>query len=148
MTADNANNLEISEVATLTGLSPATLRWYEREGLIPPVTRSGDGHRLYDTRLLRIITLIVRLRETGMQVSTVKEFCRMFFEGAATHGRRMVLLREHRKQTVAKLEQLQADIQMIDEKINHYDHLIKHGLDCDEHPITDPTILHEQRKLQ
>lgn len=66
MTTDHKR---IGEVSRLTGLSPDTLRWYEREGLIPPVPRTSDGRRAYDDLLVRTITLIVRLRCTGMPVA-------------------------------------------------------------------------------
>lgn len=134
MTTDHKR---IGEVSRLTGLSPDTLRWYEREGLIPPVPRTSDGRRAYDNLLIRTITLIVRLRCTGMPVADMKRFCAMLSEGAASHGRRMHLLSEHRERIEAKIAQLQEDLQAVDDKIAHYRRLIELGLDCNEHPITD-----------
>ena len=51
-TPTGAQFLGIAEVAARTGLSQDTLRWYEREGVLPPVTRTSDGRRSYDEAAL------------------------------------------------------------------------------------------------
>ena len=139
------NHKRISEVAQLTGLSPDTLRWYEREGLIPAVPRTSDGRRAYDDQLLRTILLIVRLRCTGMPIAEMKSFCAMLTEGAASHEQRLRLLSDHRKRIEENITQLRQDLQAVDDKIAHYARLIELGFDCDDQPITDPHILKQQR---
>lgn len=137
--------LGIAQVSEATGLTRDTLRWYEREGLIPHVERGSDGRRRYDDASLRIIQLIVRLRRTGMPVADIRWFFGLIEEGAASHGRRMALLCGHRERVVAQLEQLRQDLGAIDDKIDHYRGLIGLGLDCDNEPIVDHTILERQR---
>ena len=61
--------LTISSVAKQTGLSPDTLRWYEREGVLPPIQRTSSGQRVYDEKTIKLVTLVVRLRRTGMPVA-------------------------------------------------------------------------------
>lgn len=139
-------NLTIAEVAQRTGLTRDTLRWYEREGLIPAVDRSTSGYRTYDEATVRMIQLVVRLRRTGMPVRTMKDFVTMVAEGAASHGRRMALLEEHRDRVRAHLAQLEGDLTAIEEKINHYSRLIDDGRDCAEEPVTDPNLLAAQRR--
>ncbi|MEV6601851.1 MerR family transcriptional regulator [Actinoplanes sp. NPDC051346] len=120
----------IAEVAERTGLSKDTLRWYEAEGLIPSVRRDASGYRTYDDAAVRIIDLVVRLRRTGMPVRETKDFVAMTREGAATHGRRLALLQEHRDRVRAHLEQLEGDLHAIESKIDHYVGLIAEGRDC------------------
>ena len=72
---DFTDHLGIADVAKQTGLTQDTLRWYERQGVIPPVPRQGDGRRSYDEASVRIIQLIVRLRRTGMPVEDMRQFC-------------------------------------------------------------------------
>lgn len=139
--------LGIAEVSGRTGLTQDTLRWYEREGLIPRVPRTPDGRRAYDDASVRIVQLIVRLRRTGVPVADIREFCRMLDEGAGSHGRRMALLREHRVRLLAQLAQLREDLAAVDEKIAHYEDLIDRGLDCAERPITDPRVRAQQRRF-
>ena len=62
-------SLTIAEAAEQTGLSAHTLRYYERDGLMrTPMRRSASGHRAYDEEDLRWISLIAKLRATGMAV--------------------------------------------------------------------------------
>ena len=144
---DFTDHLGIADVAKQTGLTQDTLRWYERQGVIPPVPRQGDGRRSYDEASVRIIQLIVRLRRTGMPVEDMRQLCGMVTEGAASHGRRMALLRDHRTRIEEQIAQLQEDLQAVDAKIEHYADLIERGLDCDEQPVTDPDIREQQRRL-
>lgn len=137
----------IAAVAHHTGLTQDTLRWYEREGLIPRVPRAADGRRAYDDASVRLVELIVRLRRTAMPVAQIKTFCRMLEDGAPTHGRRMTLLREHRERLLLQLAQLREDLEAVDAKIGHYEWLVAQGLDCAEEPITDPRVRAEQRRL-
>ncbi|MDG3009728.1 MerR family transcriptional regulator [Rhodococcus sp. D2-41] len=136
--------LGIAEVAESTGLTRDTLRWYEREGLIPRVNRGSDGRRRYDDVSLRMIQLVVRLRRTGMPVAEIRRFLALYNEGAASHGRRMALLLEHRERVLAQRAQLDEDLGAIDDKIEHYRGLIDRGLDCTETPITDPILIERQ----
>lgn len=135
----------IAEVADLTGLTKDTLRWYEREGLIPTVQRDAGGRRRYDDALVRMLHLLVRLRRTGMPVAQVKQFVDLMAEGAASHGRRITLLDEHHERLVQQIADLHDDLAAVDDKIAHYQTLIAAGRDCAEQPIDDPEVLRKQR---
>ena len=139
--------LPIAEVAECTGLSKDTLRWYESEGLIPSVRRDASGYRAYDEAAVRIIELVVRLRRTGMPVRDAKDFIAMTRQGAATHGRRMALLQEHRERVRAHLAELEGDLHAIDDKIDHYAGLIAEGRDCAAGEVVNPAIRAQQRSL-
>lgn len=141
------DHLGIRDVADATGLSLDTLRWYEREGLIPAVPRGVDGRRRYDEPTRRMITLLVRLRRTGMPVAQMRTFVTLLGEGAASHGRRLALLDEHRSRVLDQMTQLQDDLAALEDKIDHYRALIEAGLDCADGPITDPGVRADQRRL-
>lgn len=134
----------IAEVSERTGLTKDTLRWYEREGLIPEVVRGSDGRRRYDEQAIGLIQLLVRLRRTGMPVRQIRYFIDLLHEGAASHGRRKALLAEHRTQLLQQMLELQDDLSALDAKIEHYDALIASGRDCNDALIVDPVILAHQ----
>lgn len=134
----------IAEISEHTGLTKDTLRWYEREGLIPEVVRGSDGRRRYDERTVGLIQLLVRLRRTSMPVRQIRHFIKLLHEGAASHGRRKALLAEHRTRLVQQMQELQDDLSALDAKIVHYDALIATGRDCNDAPIVDPVILARQ----
>ena len=64
----------IGGVADKLDLSPHTLRYYEKEGLIPPVSRAGNGRRVYSKEDLNWIQMVQCLRKTGMSVALIKEY--------------------------------------------------------------------------
>lgn len=136
----------IAEVAASTGLSKDTLRWYEAEGLIPPVPRGPAGHRAYDDRTVAMIELLLKLRRTGMPVATMRRFVTLVAGGAPTHGQRMALLSEHREEMLARVRETLADLDAIEAKIAHYRDLIDAGLDCEGAPVDD-TVARLQRRL-
>lgn len=115
--------LAISDVATATGLSQDTLRWYEREGMFPPIERGPDRRRVYNGDDVGRIMLLVKLRRTGMSVTDMQRFARLLQGGAETHAERMALLLEHRVKVLAQLEQVQADLAAVDYKIAYYQEL-------------------------
>jgi DNA-binding transcriptional MerR regulator len=122
MPVDLADNpaLGIAEVAERTGLTPDTLRWYEREGMIPHVARGTDRRRRYDEQSVQRIELLVRLRATGMPTSEMREFAELFSGGIETHKRRLEMLLAHRRRIVARQQRLAECLDAVDTKIKFY----------------------------
>ncbi|MGO1051515.1 MerR family transcriptional regulator [Crossiella sp. CA198] len=61
----------IGQLATTTGLSTRTIRFYSDSGLLPPTTRSYGGYRLYDAAAVARLELVRTLRELGLDLDTV-----------------------------------------------------------------------------
>jgi DNA-binding transcriptional MerR regulator len=131
MAVEDGRYLGISEVAESTGFSLDTLRWYEREGLFPPVERDLSRRRRYSPRDVTLLRTLARLRRTGMPTREMREFTQLVTQGASTHGQRLALLGAHRERVVARLAELQDDLAVLEEKVENYRYLIEHGLDCD-----------------
>jgi DNA-binding transcriptional MerR regulator len=129
-TTGSAPILGIADVALLSGLSADTLRWYEREGLVPRVARGSE-------REAALVIMLARLRDTGMPTEDMREFSRLVTGGAATHGQRLAILERHRARIAARQAQLVAGLAALDDKAEHYRHLIAAGLDCDGAPVSD-----------
>lgn len=126
----------ISEVSALTGLTKDTLRWYEKEGLLPQVRRTSSGQRRYPRSSVRFVRLVQALRRTGMPVAGVREFVQAGPAAgpgsARSHRVRMGLLVVQRESVRAQLAQLQEDLGLIDDKIGDYAGLIARGADCED----------------
>lgn len=120
-----AETLSITEVAERTGLSPDTLRYYEKAGLISPVGRSASGRRRYATADLSWIDFLLRLRDTGMSISDMQRFAELRRGGDATTADRLALLREHRARLDRRIRDLQDSGRALDHKIDHYEHLME-----------------------
>ncbi len=122
--------MSISEISQTTGLSQDTLRWYEREGMFPHITRGGDRRRQYNETDLSRIMLLVKLRRTGMSVHDMQRFVQLLAGGSETHQERMTLLLEHRIKVLAQLQQVRSDLEMVDHKIAYYGEAISRNQEC------------------
>jgi DNA-binding transcriptional MerR regulator len=135
-TTVTAPTLGIAAVAALSGLSPDTLRWYEREGLVPRVARGADRRRRYSEREASLVIMLAKLRDTGMPTDEMREFSRLVGGGAATHGQRLAILERHRERIADRQAQLDVGLAALNDKAEHYRNLITAGLDCDGVPVS------------
>lgn len=114
------NHLSIEEVASRTGLTAHTLRYYERIGLIGPVGRAAGGQRRYAASDLAWIAFLLRLRSTRMPIEKMAAFARLRSAGDATVGARRAMLEEHLGDVLAEIARLQQSAQALQDKIAHY----------------------------
>ena len=113
--------MTIAEVSRKYDISPDTLRYYERIGLIPPVPRSRSRIRDYDEESCGWIELMQCMRSAGVQIEALIEYVALFSQGDATLGARKELLIEQRNQLIDKRDQIQQSIERPNEKIDKYD---------------------------
>ncbi len=122
-------SLTIAEAAEQTGLTAHTLRYYERDGLMrTPVRRSGSGHRAYDEDDLAWISLISKLRATGMPIRDVKRYADLVRAGAGNEDERLELLRAHRERVLRQLDEVRDHLSAIDHKVELYERLTSSAL--------------------
>jgi DNA-binding transcriptional MerR regulator len=86
----------IDEAAARTGLSKHTLRYYEREGLLPPVGKAPSGHRRYTDDDIGWARFLQLLRATGMPIREAKEFVTLTWAGDHTIPQRVEVLSAYR----------------------------------------------------
>lgn len=84
--------MTIKEVSKKYEISQDTLRYYERVGMIPPVTRTAGGIRNYTKEDLRWVELAQCMRSAGLPVEAMIEYVRLFQEGDSTISARLQLL--------------------------------------------------------
>ncbi len=63
---------KIGEVAKLVGLGSETVRYYEKEGIVPKAERAQNGYRLYDETHVRRLRFVKRSRELGFSLDKVR----------------------------------------------------------------------------
>ncbi|KOV92267.1 MULTISPECIES: MerR family transcriptional regulator [unclassified Streptomyces] len=116
--------LTIAQVAERTGLSPDTLRYYERAGLIEPVGRTTGNQRRYAAADLAWLDFLLRLRETGMSISDMQQYARLRAAGDATIADRLAMLREHQADLNERIRSLRRNAAALDNKIKYYETLL------------------------
>ena len=110
----------IQDVSKKTGLTPHTLRYYEKEGLISGVERSQGGFRQYTDEDLERLGLICCLKNTGMSIQEIARFVQLTNEGDHTLEERVELLRTHREQVLERMAEMQKYLDKVTWKLNFF----------------------------
>lgn len=122
MTTLEQAGLSIAEVAARTGLTAHTLRYYERDGLLlGEVGRSPSGHRRYTERDVGWITMLTRLRATGMPIREVRAYADLCRVGEGNEEERLAIMNAHRDRVLAQLAQVNEHLGAINAKIGIYE---------------------------
>lgn len=111
----------IAEVAEKTNLTPHTLRYYEKEGLLPFVDRSDTGNRDFKDKDMEWLELICCLKNTGMSIKQIKEVIALCLKGDDTLEIRREIFISHREEVLSQIEELHKNLDKINCKINYYD---------------------------
>jgi DNA-binding transcriptional MerR regulator len=115
------DRVTIAEVAARYDLSADTLRYYERVGLIPTVTRTPSGLRDYQEGDLRWVEFIKCMRSAGVSIEALVEYVALFQRGKESIQARKALLMEQRRQIADRIEELQAALFRLDRKLDGYE---------------------------
>ncbi len=111
----------IGAAARHCGLSQDTLRWYERIGLLSHIGRDHTGRRRFSDRDLEWLTLITRLRTTGMSVADMIRYAQLVRAGEDTVPERLAMFRATRAEALDRIAELQQTVAVLDYKIALYE---------------------------
>ena len=110
----------IDQAAEKMGISKHALRYYEREGLLPPIEKAANGHRRYTEDDLGWVKFLQLLRGTGMPIREMKSFVALTWAGDHTIAQRVEVLERYR---LALRERMEADVEhlkFLNYKIDYY----------------------------
>lgn len=117
----------IGELAALTGISPSTLRYYDKEGFFPDLNREQSGARIFTDREVGLLKIIECLKATGMSIKDIKQFIDWHDGGDATLGQRKNLFHERLKVVEEQLENLRKIRETLLYKCWYYDTAVDLG---------------------
>lgn len=113
--------MNIAEVAKRFDLTQDTLRYYEKVGLIPKVTRTSGGTRNYSEYDCGWIDFIKCMRNSGVQVDALVEYVRLFEQGDSTADARKQILVRERDRIAAQIAEMQYSLDRLNAKIERYE---------------------------
>jgi DNA-binding transcriptional MerR regulator len=119
--------MKIGLLATRSGRSVHTIRYYESQRLMPNVTRDQGGRRLYTERHVAWLDFLARLRQSGMAIADMRAYTALVAEGDATLSQRRTFLRAHRAKVASAIAELEQCLGLIDRKIALYGRWMKAG---------------------
>lgn len=116
----------ISQVSKLTGISPSTIRYYDKEGLLPRVERK-NGIRLFTDTDIRWFHLLTCLKNTDMPIKRIREYAKLTLQGDTSLKERQALIREQRQFVQDQIDQLLFYMQELDFKEWYYNKALSLG---------------------
>lgn len=119
--------MTIKEVCSKFNVSPDTLRYYERVGVIPEVHRTAGGIRDFNDDDIKWVETATCFRSAGMPIELLIEYVRLFREGDHTIQARCDLLKEARERILAERKRFDDALEKMDYKIRVYEKAVETG---------------------
>ncbi len=120
--------MTIKEVCEKYDITPDTLRYYERVGVIPEVTRTSGGIRDYQEEDIKWVENAVCMRDAGVPVEMLIEYVRLFQLGDDTISARATLLKEARERILEAKKKYDVALEKLEYKIGRYEIVEKTGV--------------------
>lgn len=121
-----AKTYSISEVASMMGVAPSTLRYYEKEGLLPNVKRV-NGKRVFEEKDFDWLRVLNCLKNTGMPIRRIKEYVKLSQMGDASLQARYALIKQQREYVQDQIDRLNYYMKELDYKDWYYRTAIELG---------------------
>lgn len=120
----------VGEMSKRIGVAPSTLRYYDKEGLLPFVERSDGGIRMFKESDFDWLSIIECLKKTGMPIKEIKKFIDWGMQGDSTIEERLALIDRQRDEVLKQIEQLKSTLDTLNYKHWFYETAKKAGT-CD-----------------
>lgn len=117
----------IKEVSQMLNIPATTIRYYDKEGLLPYIKRKESGYRLFEDSDIAILMVIECLKKTGMPIKDIKQFSLWVKEGDASLQQRYEMFLERRRIVKEQMDELQATLDLIEHKCWYYETAIAAG---------------------
>ena len=122
----------VGEISKRVNIAPSTLRYYDKEGLLPFVERSKSGIRMFKDSDLEWLSIIECLKKTGMPIKEIKKFVDWCIEGDSTIEQRLELIDRCKEAVLKQIEQLKQPLDTLNYKHWYYETAKEAGT-CDVH---------------
>lgn len=133
----------IGEMAQKLNVAPSTLRYYDKEGLLPFVERSSGGIRMFKDEDMEWLQMLGCLKKAGMPLREIRSFLDWSRQGDATISHRLELLEKQRQSVLEQQKQLEDTLLMLDYKRWYYQTAQEAGT-CAVHDSLTPEQVPEQ----
>lgn len=110
----------IGDAAKILRVAPSTIRYYDKEGLLPFVERSGSGIRMFQEKDLEWLLIIDCLKKTGLSIKDIKRYIDLAQAGDDTINERLELFLKQRETVRKQIKQLQNTLDILDYKCWFY----------------------------
>ncbi len=117
----------IKQAAELTNLTPVTLRYYDKQGLLPFMERRESGYRMFSDGDIAMLRVIECLKKSGMSIKDIRQFSEWVLMGDDSLQERYEMFLERKKAVEAQMKDLQKTLDFINHKCWYYETAIAAG---------------------
>ena len=117
----------IKDVSMKTGMSPSTLRYYDKEGLLSFVKRNNAGIRMFKEEDFENLYTINCLKHSGMPLKKIKEFMDLYLSGNDTIHERLVMFEQQRENILNNMKELEDMLEVVNYKCWYFKEAEKKG---------------------
>lgn len=122
----------VGEMAKQLNIAPSTLRYYDREGLLPFVERSASGTRIFTERDYGWLKIISCLKSAGMPIKEIRRYIDLAMAGNDTIDERLQMFLKQRERLQQQMDELQQTLDVVEFKCWFYETAKAHG--CEDIP--------------
>lgn len=117
----------ISDVSKMINLPISTIRYYDKEGLLPFIERKESGYRIFAESDIKMLEIIECFKRTGMSIKDIKQFIEWVKDGDHSLEKRYQLFVERKKAVEKEMQDLQKQMELINHKLWYYKTALEAG---------------------
>lgn len=121
------SNYSIGEVAKKTAMTPSTIRYYEKEGLLPFVQRDTASRRTFNEVDLGFLEVIDCMKKSAIPVKEIADFMNLCVQGDSSLEQRLDFLTDHEQQLEEKIAELEDNLDFLRWKKWYYQRALEAG---------------------
>ena len=111
----------VGEMANIMGVPASTLRYYDKEGLLPFVERTSGGIRMFKEQDYEWMKIIECMKRAGMPIKDIRDYIELALEGDATIHERLQLFQNQKRLVQEQMKSLQHTLDVLDYKCWYYE---------------------------
>lgn len=138
----------VGEAAKEIGVATSTLRYYDKEGILPFVERSEAGRRMFSESDVEWLRVIECLKKTGMPLHDIKGYVQLAMEGDSTLEARLELIRKRQAVVREQLDQLKETMELLNYKEWYYEQACADGTCDNVNSLSDKDVPAKFRKAR
>lgn len=119
----------VGEMAKVLGMPASTLRYYDKEGILPGVERSNGGMRMFTDKDYEWLKVVECLKKSGLSIKEIKAYAEMVDRGDDSLQERLALFQSRQDLVKKQIADLQEILDFLEFKCWYYEQAIKEGTD-------------------
>ena len=138
----------VGEMARFLNVSASTLRYYDKEGLLPFVERSNSGIRMFSDKDYEWLKIIECLKKSGLSIKEIRSYIDMTKRGDDSLEERLQLFEERKKDVERQMKELQETLDLLKYKCWYYEMAIQNQSEERVRSLSAEELPEEYKKIK